>query len=164
MMLCTRLLQRCGVTVQAGFASTAIVAPVDWKSMHLPANTIKDIPTATETSLGGASFPGDLRSSSGFGKGDGLTSHTSKWMQVRACFMAPSTCISQPPGCPQGNGKTPLQYIKEVPAIKVEGPVVASYGSDDPALGCPVSKECMQRTPHAWCMHATQNVCEVVGE
>ena len=30
----------------------------------------------------GIAFPGDLRSSSGLGLGDGLTSHTSKWQQV----------------------------------------------------------------------------------
>lgn len=30
----------------------------------------------------GIGFPGDLRSTSGLGLGDGLTSHTSKWQQV----------------------------------------------------------------------------------
>lgn len=32
----------------------------------------------------GIAFPGDLRSSSGLGLGDKLTSHTSKWQQVQA--------------------------------------------------------------------------------
>ena len=30
----------------------------------------------------GQAFPGDNRSSSGLGLGDGLTSHTAKWLQV----------------------------------------------------------------------------------
>ena len=32
----------------------------------------------------GAAFVGDLRSTSGLGLGDGLTSHTAKWLQVRS--------------------------------------------------------------------------------
>lgn len=38
----------------------------------------------------------------------------------------------------QGDHKSPMQYIAEAEPIKVHGTVVASYGSDDPALGCPV--------------------------
>ena len=37
----------------------------------------------TEQELYHAAVPGDLRSSSGNGLGDGLFSHTSKWLQVR---------------------------------------------------------------------------------
>ncbi|KAK9840299.1 hypothetical protein WJX74_007131 [Apatococcus lobatus] len=66
----------------------------------------------------GIAFPGDLRSSSGLGLGDGLTSHTSKWQQ--------------------GNYKSPMQWSHEQEPIKVRGNVVASYGSEDPALGAPV--------------------------
>eukprot|EP00201_Polytomella_parva_P014675 CAMPEP_0175050952 /NCGR_PEP_ID=MMETSP0052_2-20121109/7529_1 /TAXON_ID=51329 ORGANISM="Polytomella parva, Strain SAG 63-3" /NCGR_SAMPLE_ID=MMETSP0052_2 /ASSEMBLY_ACC=CAM_ASM_000194 /LENGTH=132 /DNA_ID=CAMNT_0016315181 /DNA_START=37 /DNA_END=435 /DNA_ORIENTATION=- len=68
--------------------------------------------------VGGAAFKGDLRGTSAVGLGDGLYSHTSKWMQ--------------------GNGKSPMDYINEVEPIKVKGLVVASHGTDDPALGCPV--------------------------
>lgn len=39
----------------------------------------------------------------------------------------------------QGGAKSPMQYISEVEPVKVKGLVVASHGSDDPALGCPVS-------------------------
>ena len=35
----------------------------------------------------GIGFPGDLRSTSGLGLGDGLTSHTSKWQQVIGLLM-----------------------------------------------------------------------------
>lgn len=73
-----------------------------------------DIPTTT----GGAAFKGDLRSTSGLGIGDGIKNHTSKWLQ--------------------GNQKSPMEYINEVEPIKVHGLVVASRGTDDPALGCPV--------------------------
>jgi len=31
-----------------------------------------------------------------------------------------------------------MEYIQETEPIKVSGMVVASYGSDDPNLGCPV--------------------------
>jgi len=93
--------------------STLVQRP-DWKSVKLPEETTKDIPTST----GGAAFPGDIRGTSGLGKGDGLKTHTSKWLQ--------------------GDQKPPIVYINEAEPIKVEGPVVASYGTDDPALGCPV--------------------------
>ena len=36
----------------------------------------------TITVTPGQAFPGDNRSSSGNGLGDGLTSHTAKWLQV----------------------------------------------------------------------------------
>ncbi len=33
----------------------------------------------------GQAFPGDLRATSGLGLGDGLHSHTAKWLQVVLC-------------------------------------------------------------------------------
>ncbi|KAG1669000.1 hypothetical protein FOA52_000593 [Chlamydomonas sp. UWO 241] len=101
---------------QAGFATTAIVAKPDWKavSAQVPEGTAKDLPT----SKGGAAFTGDLRSTSGLGMGDGCKTHTDKWLQ--------------------GNTKSPMQWLSEVEPIKVSGPVIASHGTDDPALGCPV--------------------------
>mmetsp|Transcript_5341 Transcript_5341/g.11685 ORF Transcript_5341/g.11685 Transcript_5341/m.11685 type:complete len:160 (-) Transcript_5341:584-1063(-) len=90
------------------------VAKKDWKAVQLPKETQESIPTA----IGGAAFPGDLRSTSGLGKGDGLKTHTDKWLQ--------------------GDQKSPMQYIAEAEPIKVEGPVVASYGTEDPLLGGPV--------------------------
>jgi NADH dehydrogenase (ubiquinone) Fe-S protein 6 len=66
----------------------------------------------------GAAFPGDLRSTSGLGIGDGIENHTEKWME--------------------GPGKTPMEYIHSHEPMKVHGLTVASYGSDDPALGAPV--------------------------
>ncbi|KAK9819624.1 hypothetical protein WJX72_000363 [[Myrmecia] bisecta] len=66
----------------------------------------------------GQAYLGDLRSTSALGLGDGLTSHTSKWLQ--------------------GPGKSPMEYCQEAEPIKVSGAVVASYGSDNPGLGCPV--------------------------
>lgn len=67
----------------AGFATkSGAVAVVrkNWKDVKLPAATVKDLPTTT---VKGASFEGDLRATSGNGEGDGLTTHTSKWLQVR---------------------------------------------------------------------------------
>ncbi|CAK0741333.1 hypothetical protein CVIRNUC_001317 [Coccomyxa viridis] len=72
----------------------------------------------------GQAFPGDNRSSSGLGLGDGLTSHTAKWLQDDGHF--------------DGNLKSPMEYIHDAPPIKVHGAVVASFGSEDPALGAPV--------------------------
>lgn len=40
----------------------------------------------TITVTPGQAFPGDNRSSSGNGLGDGLTSHTAKWLQVSIAF------------------------------------------------------------------------------
>lgn len=113
------ILQR---TLSAGYAtkaadaakSVAVTTGADWKAVKVPAETLKDMPVAT----GGAAFKGDLRATSGLGLGDGLHSHTAKWLQ--------------------GKQKSPMQYISEAEPIKVKGTVVASYGSDDPALGCPV--------------------------
>lgn len=75
------------------------------------------------TNPNGAAFPGDLRSTSGLGIGDGIEDHTGKWLQSDAT---------------QGNTKSPMQYIHESEPMKVHGLTVASYGSDDPALGAPV--------------------------
>lgn len=72
----------------------------------------------------GQAFIGDLRSTSGLGLGDGLTSHTAKWFD-------PKSLASNAP-------KVPMEYIQESQPIKVHGAVVASYGSENPALGCPV--------------------------
>ena len=38
----------------------------------------------------------------------------------------------------QGNQTSPLEYCQSAEPIKVEGLVVASTGSSDPSLGCPV--------------------------
>ena len=39
--------------------------------------------TDTITRQPGAAFPGDIRSTSGLGLGDGIETHTGKWMTVR---------------------------------------------------------------------------------
>lgn len=38
----------------------------------------------------------------------------------------------------QGTDKSPMDWVAEAEPIKVHGAVVASYGVDDPSLGCPV--------------------------
>jgi NADH dehydrogenase (ubiquinone) Fe-S protein 6 len=68
--------------------------------------------------VGAQAFEGDLRSTSGLGLGDGLYTHTEKW--------------------DQSSNKSPMEYILAAKPIKVHGAVVASYGSENPALGCPV--------------------------
>lgn len=66
----------------------------------------------------GQAFPGDYRSTSALGVGDGLSNHTAKWWS--------------------GEGKTPMEYCQSAEPIKVEGMTVASTGSDEYSLGCPV--------------------------
>jgi hypothetical protein len=81
---------------QAGFATSEIVTKFDWKAVKIPDATTKDIPTISAiipTCTGGASFPGDIRGTSGLGKGDGCKDHTSKWLMVRACFMGASAFL-----------------------------------------------------------------------
>lgn len=113
-----RVITRLGYQASAlGIQSETIVASNAWNScsfsaLVIPAQTLKDIPTST----GGAAFPGDIRATSGLGKGDGIKDHTGKWMQ--------------------GNGKSPLQYIAEAEPILVEGPVVASHGCELTLMPC----------------------------
>jgi NADH dehydrogenase (ubiquinone) Fe-S protein 6 len=97
-------LSRLGSQV-AAFSSKSVAATNAWNSVAIPEKTLKDIPTST----GGAAFPGDIRATSGLGKGDGIKDHTGKWLQ---------------------GGKSPMQYISEAEPILVEGPVVASHGSE----------------------------------
>jgi len=59
----------------------SVVVQKDWKAVTVPAEAISRIPTITVEP--GQAFPGDIRSTSGLGMGDGLTSHTDKWLQVR---------------------------------------------------------------------------------
>lgn len=66
----------------------------------------------------GAAFKGDLRSTGGLGLGDGIETHTGKWMD--------------------GPGKTPMEWVHSKEPIECHGLTVASYGSDDPSLGAPV--------------------------
>jgi hypothetical protein len=40
------------------------------------------------------------------------------------------------PGCSQGKGKSPMDWIREAEPILVEGPVVASYGSEWQCCSC----------------------------
>ncbi len=79
-----------GLCSEGGMASFSTLIPKpDWKSIKIPASTAKDIPEINAilpTATGGASFPGDIRATSGLGKGDGCKTHTAKWLQVR-CFL-----------------------------------------------------------------------------
>jgi NADH dehydrogenase (ubiquinone) Fe-S protein 6 len=95
-------------------ASDVQILSKDWKAVKIPAQS-SNPPVTTHP---GQAYLGDLRSTSGLGLGDGIKSHTGKWLQ-------------------QGL-KSPMDFIQAAEPIKVSGSVVASYGSDDPALGCPV--------------------------
>jgi NADH dehydrogenase (ubiquinone) Fe-S protein 6 len=96
-------------------AAAPTVAKKDWSAVAVPAESAKT-PT---TVPGGQAFGGDLRSTSGLCQGDGITTHTAKWLQ--------------------GDGvKSPMEWIREAEPIEVHAPVVASTGGGDPALGCPV--------------------------
>ena len=74
------------------------------------------------TVLPGQAFVGDYRSTSALSVGDGIINHTAKWWQKEL----------------GGTQTSPLEFIMAAEPIKVKGLVVASYGVDDPALGCPV--------------------------
>lgn len=64
----------------AAAASTELTTTKkEWDAVKVPEATASKVPTA----VGGAAFPGDLRAVSGLGMGDGITSHTGKWLQVR---------------------------------------------------------------------------------
>ncbi|KIZ02812.1 NADH:ubiquinone oxidoreductase 16.3 kDasubunit [Monoraphidium neglectum] len=115
-----------------------------WAAVKLPEDTVAAIP---ETTLPGQAFVGDLRSTSGLGLGDGKTSHTSKWLTAGA--------------------KSPMDYIQEAEPIKVSGMVVASYGSDDPNLGCPVEYISLKGTSYdkpAVCKYTGNKVWGVWGQ
>lgn len=70
----------------------------------------------------GQAFPGDYRSTSALGTGDGLSNHTAKWWQPEM----------------GGTQTSPLEYCQGTEPIKVDSMVVASTGSEDDSLGCPV--------------------------
>eukprot|EP00798_Chlamydomonas_sp_ICE-L_P003495 gene3495-13561_t len=98
---------------------SSAVALTDWKAVAatIPKDTLASIKS---TVGGGQAFGDDLRSSSGLGAGDGLTSHTDKWMQ---------------------GGKSPMEWIREAAPIDPHPPpppTTTLPAADDPLLGCPV--------------------------
>lgn len=85
-------------------------------------STLTKLPEIPLTHGGGAAYDNDLRSTSGLGLGDGITNHTEKWLQVS---------IPHPPlllSLPQGDDKSPIEYVNEVEPIKVHGLVAVSHG------------------------------------
>ena len=54
----------------------------------------QDLEAQTVTVAPGQAHLGDLRSASGLGLGDGLLTHSSKWLQVRPCL--PALAVPQP--------------------------------------------------------------------
>jgi NADH dehydrogenase (ubiquinone) Fe-S protein 6 len=89
------------------------------KAKEVATTLRQDEPT---TVLPGQAFVGDLRATSALCVGDGITNHSAKWLQKEL----------------GGTQTSPLEYIMAAEPMKVKGLVVASYGVDDPALGCPV--------------------------
>ena len=82
----------CGVLlceVLAGSGSKSVVRK-ESKAQGQVAHQKYNEDSRTITVTPGQAFPGDNRSSSGLGLGDGLTSHTAKWLQVGFC--SPNTC------------------------------------------------------------------------
>lgn len=63
----------------AATKDVSVVEKKDWKAVEIPAKTAEGL---TSTNMPGASFLNDLRSTSGLGLGDGITTHTGKWLQV----------------------------------------------------------------------------------
>ncbi len=103
-------------------------------------------PPDSTTTVAGQAFPGDLRSTSALGFGDNLLDHTSKWLQVCACFLVCKVCLTISLTSPRhsfldlllqhaqpgqgGNETSPMEYVWRAEPIKVHGAVVASYGSE----------------------------------
>lgn len=113
-------------------------------------------PPDSTTTVAGQAFPGDLRSTSALGFGDNLLDHTSKWMQVCACFLCANgvgqfICPHDPildlllqhaqPG-QGGNETSPMEYVWRAEPIKVHGAVEASYGSERLNSCCRHHAEC----------------------
>ena len=67
--------------VLAGSASKSVVRK-ESKAQGQVAHQNYNEDSRTISVTPGQAFPGDNRSSSGLGLGDGLTSHTAKWLQV----------------------------------------------------------------------------------
>lgn len=65
---------------QPAVAEAEVTVQKDWKAVQIPKGATERMPTITVEP--GQAFPGDLRSTSGLGMGDGLTTHTEKWLQV----------------------------------------------------------------------------------
>jgi NADH dehydrogenase (ubiquinone) Fe-S protein 6 len=103
------------------FASETSLSRADIveKAKEVATTFSQDEPTAV---LPGQAFLGDLRSTSALCLGDGIKNHSAKWLQKEL----------------GGTQTSPLEYIMAVEPVKVHGLVVASYGVDDPSLGCPV--------------------------
>jgi NADH dehydrogenase (ubiquinone) Fe-S protein 6 len=103
------------------FASETSLSRADIveKAKEVATTLSQDEPTAV---LPGQAFPGDLRSTSALSIGDGIKNHSAKWLQKEL----------------GGTQTSPLEYIMATEPVKVHGLVVASYGVDDPSLGCPV--------------------------
>jgi hypothetical protein len=85
----------------SGSGSAVAVVKKDWKAVQLPKEMVGSIPITT---LPGQAFVGDLRSTSGLGLGDGKTTHTSKWLTVRA-----SSCHCHAQGHPPAGRAPPRQ-------------------------------------------------------
>ncbi|KAL4859454.1 NADH dehydrogenase [ubiquinone] iron-sulfur protein 6 [Chlorella vulgaris] len=112
-MLCRRLAAQAPCWLRSAGSLTAPAAAGEVAPTK-PVNSEDGI----TTTVPGQAFVGDLRSTSALEVGDGVFDHTKKWLQ--------------------GNHKSPMEYIQSTEPIKCHGLVVASYGYDDPALGCPV--------------------------
>lgn len=117
------------------------------KAKEVATTARQDVPTVV---LPGQAFVGDYRSTSALCVGDGITNHTAKWMQkeLGVSITAYQCTLLRDFDCNityccawciilQGTQTSPLEFIQASEPIKVHGLVVASYGSDDPALGCP---------------------------
>jgi len=103
------------------FASETSLSRADIveKAKEVATTLSQDDPTAV---LPGQAFLGDLRSTSALSIGDGIKNHSAKWLQKEL----------------GGTQTSPLEYIMATEPVKVNGLTVASYGGDDPSLGCPV--------------------------
>jgi NADH dehydrogenase (ubiquinone) Fe-S protein 6 len=104
------------------FASETAISRTDLVEKAKEVSAPDFAPELPSIQIAAQGFQGDLRSTSALSLGDGIKNHTTKWLQKEL----------------GGTQTTPIEYIMAPEPIKVHGLVVASYGVDDPALGCPV--------------------------
>jgi NADH dehydrogenase (ubiquinone) Fe-S protein 6 len=81
------LLQASGFATKEAAKESAkdVIVQKDWKQVTIPEQVKKTLEETT-TVGGGQAYPNDIRGVSGLGLGDGIKTHTDKWMVVSRAF------------------------------------------------------------------------------
>ena len=95
---------------------SVVCPPCHMRTLSSKAESTDVIPTTGAPGKSGAAFPNDLRSTSGLGLGDGLSSHTDKWLD---------------------EGVSPMDLIASVPPIGVDVKIFACRGTSFACVRAP---------------------------